>query len=102
MNGRAAWMGLAPVWRAGDIFRMNLLYSNDRPGVHAPSWYAATATSSPDRPPLEGDRKVDIAIVGAGYTGLSAALHLATAGYKVAVLKPTARDGARPGEMAGS
>ena len=87
MNGRVAWMGLAPVWRAGDIFRMNLLYSNDRPGVHAPSWYAATATPSPDRPPLEGDEKVDIAIVGAGYTGLSAALHLATAGYKVAVLE---------------
>ncbi|MDG1212357.1 MAG: FAD-binding oxidoreductase [Paracoccaceae bacterium] len=66
---------------------MNLLYSNDRPGVHAPSWYAATANPSPDRPSLEGKHRADIAIVGAGYTGLSAALHLASAGYKVAVLE---------------
>ena len=28
-------------------------------------------------PPLEGDRHCEVAIVGAGYTGLSAALHLA-------------------------
>lgn len=66
---------------------MNLLYSNDRPGAHAPSWYAATAASAPDRPPLRGDLKADVAIVGAGYTGLSAALHLAEAGFTVAVLE---------------
>ncbi len=65
---------------------MNLLYSNDRPGEHAPSWYAATAAPAPDRPPLQGARKVDVAIVGAGFTGLSAALHLASAGFEVAVL----------------
>lgn len=65
---------------------MNLLYANDRPGIHAPSWYAATAAPAPDRPPLQGAHKVDVAIVGAGYTGLSAALHLASAGFRVAVL----------------
>lgn len=65
---------------------MNLLYANDRPGMHAPSWYAATAASTPDRPPLRGDRRADVAIVGAGYTGLSAAVHLALAGFDVAVL----------------
>lgn len=35
---------------------------------------------------LEGNRTADIAITGAGYTGLSAALHLAQAGVDVAVL----------------
>lgn len=65
---------------------MNLLYANDRPGAHAPSWYAATAAPAPDRLPLTGDRRADVAIVGAGYTGLSAALHLASAGFTVAVL----------------
>ncbi|MDH5262648.1 MAG: FAD-binding oxidoreductase, partial [Gammaproteobacteria bacterium] len=28
-------------------------------------------------PPLEGDQSCDVAIIGGGYTGLSAALHLA-------------------------
>ena len=31
----------------------------------------------PQLPPLSGSRKVDVAVIGAGYTGLSAALHLA-------------------------
>lgn len=66
---------------------MNLLYANDQRGVHAPSWYAATATPAPERPPLEGDHRADVAIVGAGYTGLSAALHLAKAGFRVIVLE---------------
>ena len=66
---------------------MNLLYANDRPGAHAPSWYAATAAPAPDRPALQGDIRADVAIVGAGYTGLSAALHLAEAGFSVAVVE---------------
>ena len=65
---------------------MNLLFANDRPGVHPPSWYAATAVAAPDRPALMGDRRADVCIVGAGYTGLSAALHLARAGLSVVVL----------------
>ncbi len=65
---------------------MNLLYSNDQPGEHAPSWYAATASPAPERPTLAGQHNADVAIVGAGFTGLSAALHLAEAGFKVAVL----------------
>lgn len=54
---------------------------------HAPSYYAATANHSPDRPPLAGAVQADICIIGAGYTGLSAGLHLAEAGFKVVILE---------------
>ena len=37
--------------------------------------------------PLRGVVVIDICIVGAGYTGLSAALHLAERGYDVVVLE---------------
>ena len=36
---------------------------------------------------MEGDQKADVAIVGGGFTGLSAALHLALGGADVAVLE---------------
>ena len=51
------------------------------------SWYRATALPSPEYPPLAGDRQADVCIIGAGYTGLSAALELARAGYRVMVLE---------------
>jgi gamma-glutamylputrescine oxidase len=54
---------------------------------HVDSWYAATARSSPERPPLRGAARADVAIIGAGYTGLSSALHLAQRGYSVIVLE---------------
>ncbi|MBF9031393.1 FAD-dependent oxidoreductase [Rhodobacterales bacterium HKCCE3408] len=38
-------------------------------------------------PPLRGAVRADVCIVGAGYTGLSAALHLARAGRSVVVLE---------------
>ncbi|MBQ0748687.1 MAG: FAD-binding oxidoreductase, partial [Roseovarius sp.] len=38
-------------------------------------------------PPLRGERMVDLAIIGAGFTGLSAALHAAGQGADVAVLE---------------
>ena len=46
-----------------------------------------TAPPAWPTPPLIGDVKADVAVVGCGYTGLSAALHLAEAGAKVAALE---------------
>ena len=66
---------------------MNLLYANDRTGAYPDSWYAATADIPGARPPLRGAVQADICVIGAGYTGLSAALHLAQAGHKVVVLE---------------
>ncbi|MGX9355729.1 NAD(P)/FAD-dependent oxidoreductase [Roseobacteraceae bacterium S113] len=40
----------------------------------------------PGNAPVQGTRSVDVAIIGGGYTGLSAALHLAEAGEEVCVL----------------
>ncbi|WP_328702964.1 NAD(P)/FAD-dependent oxidoreductase [Arenibaculum pallidiluteum] len=54
---------------------------------HAASWYSATATPVPDRPALEGPVECDVCVIGAGYTGLSAALHLAERGYSVVLLE---------------
>jgi gamma-glutamylputrescine oxidase len=54
---------------------------------HRASWYAATAKDAPALGPLAGDEKADVCIVGAGYTGLSAAIHLAERGYSVIVLE---------------
>ncbi|MCF6321677.1 MAG: FAD-binding oxidoreductase [Rhizobiaceae bacterium] len=65
---------------------MNLLDSNDRPGEYPPSWYAASATTKLDLTPLDKDIRVDVCIVGAGYSGLSAGLHLAQAGKNVCII----------------
>ena len=51
----------------------------------ARSLWAATASPAPDCLPLSGPADADVAVVGAGYTGLSAALHLAQAGKRVLV-----------------
>lgn len=54
---------------------------------HAPSFYAATAIGLEDHPRLDGDRTADICIIGGGYTGLSAALHLAERGRDVVLIE---------------
>jgi glycine/D-amino acid oxidase-like deaminating enzyme len=51
------------------------------------SLYADTARAAIATPPLDGDARVSVAIVGGGFTGLSAALHLAEKGADVAVLE---------------
>jgi len=54
---------------------------------HAASYYAATLNWQTDYPRLEGEHSCDVAVVGAGFTGVSAALHLAEWGYDVALIE---------------
>jgi gamma-glutamylputrescine oxidase len=54
---------------------------------YRPSYYVASANVSPDYSPLRGEEEADVCIIGAGYTGLSAALHLAEKGYSVTLLE---------------
>lgn len=50
-------------------------------------WHASATEANPAAPPLTGAVRADVAIVGAGFTGLSAALHLAERGVNVRVLE---------------
>jgi gamma-glutamylputrescine oxidase len=54
---------------------------------HAPSYYAATAHKQDARRPLRGRESADVCIIGAGFTGISAALELAERGLSVIVLE---------------
>jgi glycine/D-amino acid oxidase-like deaminating enzyme len=53
----------------------------------ATSLWTATATPAPDCPPLDGSERADVCVVGGGFTGLSAALHLAEGGAEVVLLE---------------
>lgn len=66
---------------------MNLLFSNDRRGEYPASVYVDQVTPLAPFAPLRGDATSDVVVVGAGYTGLSAALHLAEAGVRVTLLE---------------
>ena len=50
------------------------------------SWYEDSCGDRPTYPTLNGDLKIDVAIIGGGFCGLSAGLHLAKAGTNVAVI----------------
>ena len=54
---------------------------------HAPSLYAATADADLAYPALSESVHAHVAVVGGGYTGLSAALHLAEAGIDVVLIE---------------
>jgi gamma-glutamylputrescine oxidase len=55
---------------------------------HAPSYWSAVSGAAPaDDGALSGERETDIAVIGGGYTGLSAAYHLARGGARVTVLE---------------
>jgi gamma-glutamylputrescine oxidase len=51
------------------------------------SYYAATASREQSFPALQSELDCDVAIVGAGFAGLSAAIELADRGFKVVVLE---------------
>jgi glycine/D-amino acid oxidase-like deaminating enzyme len=52
-----------------------------------PNLYDDTAAPWVPAPPLDGDVRADVAIIGGGFTGLSAALHLAERGAAVRLLE---------------
>jgi gamma-glutamylputrescine oxidase len=56
----------------------------------AASFYSASSPAGPPRSRLEGEIEADIAVVGGGLAGCSAALHLAKSAFKVALLEANA------------
>ncbi|MGI9335919.1 MAG: FAD-binding oxidoreductase [Gammaproteobacteria bacterium] len=56
-------------------------------GSYPASYYAASANPAPARPPVTGSVDTDICIIGAGYSGLSAGLHLVEKGHQVALVE---------------
>ena len=55
--------------------------------AHTGSYYAATVNDVTDFEPLRGAQMADVCVVGAGFTGISTALHLAERGYNVHVVE---------------
>lgn len=55
--------------------------------AHVASYYAASANWQTTYPCLDGDTRCDVAVVGAGFTGVSAALTLAERGFDVCLLE---------------
>jgi len=51
------------------------------------SLWAAVTPAGPELPQLAGAGQADVVVIGAGFTGLSAALHLREAGVDVAVIE---------------
>ncbi|WP_375255234.1 NAD(P)/FAD-dependent oxidoreductase [Yoonia sp.] len=65
---------------------MDLLTANDRQGAYPASYYAQTARQLDPFPSAKGALRCDVCVVGAGFTGMSTAYHLALRGYDVIVL----------------
>lgn len=57
------------------------------PADHVASWYAATLNDTTQHPQLTESLEADVCIIGAGYTGLHAAIELAQRGFSVVVLE---------------
>ncbi len=58
-----------------------------QPQSHTDSYYAATVNDVTDFAPLLGEQSADVCVIGAGFTGISTALHLAERGYNVHVVE---------------
>ena len=54
---------------------------------HTGSYYAATVNEVTSFAALRGDVSADVCVIGAGFTGISTALHLAERGYNVHVVE---------------
>lgn len=60
--------------------------AGEKEGMTVGSYWEATAGPIKEDRQLVGDARFDVAIIGAGYTGLSAALKLAASGVSVCIL----------------
>jgi gamma-glutamylputrescine oxidase len=65
------------------------------------SWYAATTERPPPHPPLAGEAHCDVAVVGGGLAGLSAAIELAGRGFAVTLLEAGRLGGGASGRNGG-
>ena len=54
---------------------------------HPDSYWVETGNPAPVLPAISGDRTADVVIIGAGFTGLSAAYHLSQAGIDAIVVE---------------
>ncbi|SHM06366.1 NAD(P)/FAD-dependent oxidoreductase [Vreelandella subglaciescola] len=57
------------------------------PQQRCASYYTASLTEDSAYPRLEGDHRVDVAIIGGGFTGVATAVELAERGYRVAIIE---------------
>ncbi len=58
-----------------------------QPQAHTGSYYAATVNDVTNFAPLRGEQTADVCVIGAGFTGISTALHLAERDYSVHVVE---------------
>ncbi|MBP5060280.1 NAD(P)/FAD-dependent oxidoreductase [Pseudomonas chlororaphis] len=54
---------------------------------HTRSYYAASANTLPDYPPLSADLSADVCVIGGGFTGVNTAIELAQRGLSVILLE---------------
>ncbi len=68
-------------------FSGRFLHDNGPSGQYPNSYYAATVNSHLDLASQIGDEEIDVCVIGAGFSGLSAALHLAESGLSVCIVE---------------
>ena len=61
--------------------------NNATAAERSPSYYSATINQDSNYPSVQGEVRVDVAIIGGGFTGVATAVELAERGFKVAVVE---------------